>query len=139
MGSVAMETKNEGRGLAEWAYMCLGEAQTVARLILNRSRLDGTFYAMSSGLATESELTVMYEPVFCTYLDLDDLIETCGLSVGERRVIDALMEGHTITDIAEKNSCTKQTIEVQFRRGIRKITAQNTRNWLRVYGGEQAK
>lgn len=38
MGSVKLETRNEGRGLREWDYLSLGEERTVSNLITNRSR-----------------------------------------------------------------------------------------------------
>lgn len=133
MGHIAMQTRNEGRGLAEWAYLCLGEKPTVAWLIVNRSRMDRTYYALMSGVADGNELPTMHEPIFCTYADLDQLIDTCGLSDGERKIIDALMAGYTITDLAEICGWQKQTVDVQYRRALAKIVEQNDRNWTQVY------
>ncbi len=114
MGAVAMQTRNEGRGLAEWAYLSLGEAKTVTRLIVNRSRLDGAFQSLMEAptLLGTAGIPTMYEPVYCTYLDLDRLIETCGLSDGQRRIVDDLMTGHTLTDIAVAQGCAQQTVDV---------------------------
>lgn len=38
MGSVKIETRNEGRGLHEWDYISLSEPRVVAKLIAERSR-----------------------------------------------------------------------------------------------------
>lgn len=37
MGSVKLETRNEGRGLREWDYLPLSEPYVVEQLIKNRA------------------------------------------------------------------------------------------------------
>lgn len=41
------------------------------------------------------------EPVLCTYMDLDRLIDEAPLTQAERRVVDALMKGYGAEDIAD--------------------------------------
>ena len=43
----------------------------------------------------------MSEPVTVTYMDLDRLIDTCGLSDEEMKIVDLLMRGWTKSDIDE--------------------------------------
>lgn len=78
-------------------------------------------------------IPMMDEPVFCTYADLDRLIDTCELSTAQRNVVDALMYGYTLTDIAEMQECAKQTVDVHYRRAVEKIVRQNKSAWDRVY------
>lgn len=121
--------------MGEWAYLCLGEAKTVARLIANRSRLDGAFLPLMEKptVLGTAGIPTMYEPVYCTYLDLDRLIDTCGLSDGQRRIVDDLMSGYTLTDIAVAQGCAQQTVDVQYRRAVAKITRRNEEVWASTY------
>ena len=41
------------------------------------------------------------EDVICIYADLDSLIQRAGLSKQEQLTVDLLMNGYTLTDIAE--------------------------------------
>lgn len=43
----------------------------------------------------------MSEPITVTYLDLDRLIDECGLDTYERDVVDRLMEGYNRQDVAD--------------------------------------
>lgn len=38
LGSVKVETRNEGRGLREWDYVPLGEERVVSELLQRRSK-----------------------------------------------------------------------------------------------------
>lgn len=44
MGSVRIETRNDGRGLHEWDYVPLSEPRVVAKLIECWSWLDASYY-----------------------------------------------------------------------------------------------
>lgn len=80
-----------------------------------------------------TEMAVMDEPVFLTYVDLDRLIEQCGLSNLQRSVVNALMEGYYITDCADMLSIQKQAAIIHLNRAVEKITAQNDKSWDEVY------
>lgn len=72
----------------------------------------------------------MAEPVLCTYFDLDRLIENCGLSQGQREIVSLLMDGYTLSDIAEESGRGLTTVDVQFRRAVEKIVQENNRLWI---------
>lgn len=75
----------------------------------------------------------MNEPVLSTYIDLDRLIDGCGLSAQQRMIVDMLMRGYSFEDIAELKECTDQTIRVQFRRSVHKIVKQNDKLWADIF------
>lgn len=118
--------------------MCLGEAREVARLILSRSMLDVSYGAddTTCGSMASGRMHDMFEPVLCTYIDLDRLIERCGLSSQQENIVTWLMKGYTPEDIAGAIECTHQAVGTQFRRAVRKITAQNQRDWEAVYANK---
>ena len=72
----------------------------------------------------------MAEPILCTYMDLDSLIARCGLSPWQRDIVAQLMDGSTLSDIAEATERALTTIDVQFRRAIQKIVKRNNDDWL---------
>lgn len=105
----------------EWEYVSLSEPRVVARLILHRGR-------MEAKLATD-----MDEPVRCTYIDLDRLIEHCGLDGRQEVTVTMLMLGYTSTDIAEMLSVEEWLIRQAFQRAVRKIVRQNNLVWKDTY------
>ncbi len=72
----------------------------------------------------------MAEPILCTYMDLDRLIEHSGLSAGQMEIVKQLMDGNTLSDISELSGRSLTTVDVQFRRAVEKIVAQNYADWL---------
>lgn len=139
MGGVKRETRNAGRGLREWDYITLSEPRIVSSLIKNRSKLDQSFYpSLTSNLTNVSaDITsgvfLFSEAIICTYIDLEKQIETCGLSSGERLIVNQIMLGYSFADLEDMFGKTRQTYEKQFERAVWKICKQNDSNWMRVY------
>lgn len=75
------------------------------------------------------------EPIICTYIDLEMLIASCSFSPRERQVLDDLMYGYTSADIADRLGVTRQTIDVMFKRAVKKIVEENNAKWHCVYCG----
>lgn len=73
------------------------------------------------------------EPIICTYIDLESLICGCSFSAREQQVLDDLMYGYTSQDISERLSVTRQTVDVIFKRAVKKIVEENNRRWHAVY------
>lgn len=73
------------------------------------------------------------EPILVTYLDLERLMNTCGLSKMERETVDYLMQGYSAADIADHLCKTRQTIETMFKRAVAKICARNEETWRETY------
>lgn len=122
MGSVKLETRNEGRGLREWDYLPLGEDRVVAYLIKNRSKLDPALYPSltASDLYSTSGVFLFSEPIICTYVDLENLIHTCGLSPMEMYTVNHMMLGYTLADMADQFGKTRQSFDVYFKRAVQK-------------------
>lgn len=133
MGSVKFETVGEGRGLHEWDYLSFGEPRTVKAQIVSRSKVDATYYMKlgdaANGPWITQGVTPMSEPIICAYIDLDRLVETCGLSKAEMRVVKYLMRGYCLSDIAEHMDVTRATVATWFGRAVGKIVRQNNKNW----------
>lgn len=73
----------------------------------------------------------MSEPITVTYLDLDHLIETAGLTDAQKKTVDLLMCGWTEMDIAQQAGCTRERIVMLFRRAVKKIVQKNNEDWER--------
>ena len=73
----------------------------------------------------------MSEPITVTYLDLDHLIETAGLTDAQRHTVHLLMQGWTEVDIAEQAGCSRESVVMLFKRAVRKIVQKNDLDWER--------
>ena len=135
MGSVKLETRNDGRGLREWDYLPLCEEKTVAKQIQERSRQDPTYYPSltNASIFMTDGINLGGEPIICTYIDLEMLIDACNFSSRERLVLDDLMYGYNSQDIADSLAVARQTIDVIFKRAVKKIVEENNRRWRAVY------
>lgn len=134
MGHVKQELRNEGRGLHEWDYISLSEHRVVAGLIKNRSRVDETYYmklysSVQHPLVSQG-VCPFSEPITVTYLDLDELIETCGLSKLEHSVINRLMFGYGVVDIGEQLEMTPMNVNTLFNRAIDKVVKKNNEKYI---------
>ena len=73
----------------------------------------------------------MSEPITVTYLDLDHLIETAGLTDAQRKTVHLLMQGWTEVDIAEQAGCSRESIVMLFKRAVKKLVQKNNLDWER--------
>ena len=71
----------------------------------------------------------MSEPITVTYLDLDRLIDTCGLTESERKIVELLMQGYTKPDIREMTKAEASMISKLYNSAIEKIVEQNECEW----------
>lgn len=75
----------------------------------------------------------MSEPVTVTYLDLDRLIEKCGLTDKEKFVVDLLMRGYTRSDIRDDTNLATETIAALLTSAVEKIVDMNEYEWHRSH------
>lgn len=73
----------------------------------------------------------MSEPITVTYLDLDHLIETAGLTDAQKNTVHLLMQGWTEVDIAEQAGCSRESIVMLFKRAVKKLVQKNDLDWER--------
>ena len=73
------------------------------------------------------------EDVICTYLDLDSLIDGGGLSDAEKDIVQYVMQGYSISDVAEYLGQARQTADTVFDRAVEKVVAENNRRWTECY------
>lgn len=67
--------------------------------------------------------------MICIYADLDSLIERAGLSDAERVTVGYMMQGYGLSDIAAHFGKTRQSLEILFKRAVKKIVRQNNKDW----------
>lgn len=109
--------------------MC--EERIVAKLIQERARLDPTYYPSltNAGIFMTDGINLGGEPIICTYIDLEAMIASCNFSVREHQIIEDLMYGYTSADIAGRLGIARQTVDVIFKRAVKKIVEANDRRW----------
>lgn len=75
----------------------------------------------------------MSEPVTVTYMDLDRLIEKCGLTEREKFIVDLLMRGYTRSDIRDDTNLATDIISSAIASAVEKIVAMNEFEWHRSH------
>ena len=73
------------------------------------------------------------ESIRATYIDLDRLIESCRLSRRQREIVQLLMNGLSLTDIASERGYLVSTVSNHLDRAAEKISAENSRRWYAKY------
>ena len=131
MGSVHMETRNEGRGIAR-VGLCAAERTARGQGTFAAAHPGGPGLRRETGRLFHSEsggVSDIAEPILCTYLDLDRLIANSSMTQEQRLVINLLMQGWTETDIAETRGCSRQAVCRLLRDGVQKIVDANNAEW----------
>lgn len=77
------------------------------------------------------------ESILLTYVDLDWLIEHTKLSRAEKAVVELMMRGWTVTDIASECEQKQQSIDSYFKRAVKKIVRTNNDRWADFYTPQQ--
>ena len=108
-------------------YYPLTEERVVRELIRNRIKIDNT-YAMklyeTNNPIISNGVPPFDEDIICVYIDLDRIIEKCGLSEAQMLVVKELMKGYSPADIGENcftEVTQRQAINTQFSRAVEKI------------------
>lgn len=77
------------------------------------------------------------ESILLTYVDLDWLIEHTKLSKAEKAVVELVMRGWTITDIASEYEQRWESINSYFKRAVKKIVQTNNDRWVDFHAPQQ--
>ena len=118
-----------------WSYVPLSEPRIVAGLIIQRSEQDLQYDQLSSpfGIIESAGTSIMDTERMCTFMDLDNQIETCGLSKSERQTVDMQMDGYGMSDVAERYQIAVATVSSYQDRAVAKIVEANNKRWSEVY------
>lgn len=81
---------------------------------------------------TGSGIPDFSEDIICTYADLDTLISKAKLSPGEKFVVEQMMAGYSLCDIAENYGSYAQSYRGMLNRAVDKIVAEHNENWYYV-------
>lgn len=130
---------NEGRGTHEqFDYVPFSDPRVLSELICNRMKLDRSYIekVYPSGLLSSCGGIIFNEQIISVYVDLDRLIETSPLTKKQRAVIELLMRGYTIQDIAEETNNLQSNISHIFARAIAVMINQHKKRWREVLLGE---
>jgi hypothetical protein len=92
-------------------------------------------YDGDESIVRTSGAPVLSEDIACTYIDLDTLIETCGLSKLQRFVVDEAMKGYSVSDISSHHDMARQTADGALRAAIDKIVSKNNELWAKCHCG----
>ena len=79
------------------------------------------------------------EDVLLMYIDLDRLMEAVKLPRSESLVVQMLMDGYSVNDIAEVIGATRSAPIVYFNRAVKKLIAEYNRQWAMWHGDVKAK
>ena len=88
----------------------------------------------SVSIFTTAGVPLSGEPIICTYIDLERLIDECRFSSREKQILDDLMYGYTPSDIGEMRGIARQSVEQFLKRAVSKIVKRNNARWKEVYG-----
>ena len=72
---------------------------------------------------------IFNEEISCTYMDLDRLIDTCGLSEHQMFVIKEIMKGYQMADIAREFGWHRQSVDAALKVAVEKIVRRNNELW----------
>lgn len=103
---------------------------------MKRSEYDASYLASlyQENVVSTEGVFPLDENVICTYIDLDVLIDSAGLSDTESKIVDFLMQGYSLGDIADYLGHARQASDTMLNRAVEKIVARNNQRWDLCYG-----
>lgn len=79
---------------------------------------------------------IFNESILTVYIDLDRLIATAPLTGKQVAVLNLLMRGYTIQDIADETGNDQSNISHIFARAIKMLVSHHVERWRSVMTGE---
>lgn len=118
-------------------YVPLGDENVLSELIRNRMSLDASYSAKvyPGGEFSATGGIVFNESIICVYVSLDELIRTAPLSPKQRAVINLMMRGYTIQDIADECGVSRQKVSGLYQRSLDTLVKHHQTRWLGVMTG----
>lgn len=92
--------------------------------------------AYPGGLLSAHEGALFNESILATYVSLDELIRTAPLTGKQIAVINLLMRGYTIQDIADETGNSQSNISHIFARAVKMLQSHHIERWRSVMLGE---
>lgn len=110
----------------------------LSELICNRMQYDRSYIerAYPSGILSTTGGMIFNESILAVYIDLDRLIETAPLTGKQVAVINLLMRGYTIQDIADETGNDQSNISHIFARALKMLVSHHKERWRFVMTGE---
>lgn len=118
--------------------MPFSDPNVLSNLICNRMQWDRSYIekAYPSDPLTSTGGMIFNESILAVYIDLDRLIETAPLTGKQLAVINLLMRGYTIQDIADETGNDQSNISHIFARALKMLVAHHVERWRSVMTGE---
>jgi uncharacterized protein (DUF433 family) len=119
----------------QWQNIGYDNVEAIMGLIVHRFDYDTPYTSMETALTQENYF--YSENVRCVYMDLDNMIKDTKLSFKQKYIVERIMIGFTMSDIAKEFNAEKRDITNILRSAAKKI--QKTYhvkliNWLETSG-----
>lgn len=107
-------------------------------MICNRMQYDRSYIerVYPSGLLSTTGGMIFNESILAVYIDLDRLIATAPLTGKQVAVLNLLMRGYTIQDIADETGNDQSNISHIFARALKMLVSHHKERWRSVMTGE---
>lgn len=117
-------------------YVPFSDVTVLSELIRNRMKLDATYKekVYPNSLLSASSCPEFNENILSVYVSIDMLIDDTPLTKKQRAVIELMMRGWTIQDIADETGNIKSSIKRLFDRAVLKLIEKNNERWRQVNG-----
>ena len=118
--------------------MPFSDPKVLSELICNRMQYDRSYIEKSypsDPLSTTGGM-IFNESILTVYIDLDRLIATAPLTGKQVAVINLLMRGYTIQDIADETGNDQSNVSHIFARAIKMLVSHHVERWRSVMTGE---
>ena len=75
---------------------------------------------------------VFNESILCAYISLDELLRDAPLTKKQRFVVNLMMRGYTVQDVADVYGVDRRRVSEIFQRAVKMLCERHEQNWKRV-------
>lgn len=129
MGSVSIDVHKQER---EFRELTLSDENVVQYLILLRYELDKTYGVTNSlDVYKASETFTFNQELVALYASLDQVLHKIKIKDKERKLLELLFEGNSISDIINLYGYAQRTAYRILDRIVMKVVEENKKDWMR--------
>lgn len=112
----------------------MSDPNVVSELIRNRMSLDVSYKEKiyPSGDFESHGGMVFNESILCAYISLDELLKDAPLTKKQRFVVNLMMRGYTVQDVADVYGVDRRRVSEIFQRAVKVLCERHEQNWKRV-------
>jgi hypothetical protein len=114
----------------EFRNVTLSDPATVLALILMRHKVDKYYdFGYKSAILDAENWNDVNQELICLYVDLDLLIEECGLSQDDKQIIQFYEMGFSKQDISDMTGDSTKSVATKIRNIAKQICELNFEKW----------